>query len=158
MRAAATKSKQALRIELEKRHTENVRLKGKVLPMDELFRVAEECRQEGALDDDPEAKALFEKDSLFRSLWMDQAKGLRTKRKEAKKLREAGSAAQPKGTGMRYHPIVTRWALRLYNKGRAAYRETRAALPYLPCERCVLSTTHLFHDIPCAVLSRLLIS
>ena len=144
LRDELTKSKQALRIELEKRHTENVRLKGKVLPMDELFRVAEECRQEGALDDDPEAKALFEKDSLFRSLWMDQAKGLRTKRKEAKKLREAGSAAQPKGTGMRYHPIVARWALRLYNKGRAAYRETRAALPYLPCERCVLSTTHVF--------------
>ena len=33
---------------------------------------------------------------------------------------------------------MKRWALRLYNKSRGAYREAKGAMPFLPCEKCVI--------------------
>ena len=90
----------------------------------------------GALDDDPEAKQLFEESSLFQETWRSQVRGLKTKLKEAEKLKSKGMGGKAKGTGMRYHPTVKRWALRLYNKSRGAYREAQAAMPFMPCRSC----------------------
>jgi len=137
MRDELNRAKTRLRIELEKRATEKVRLAdgGSVL-MDEVLLLAEQALVGGALDDDPEAKQLFEESSLFQETWRSQVRGLKTKLKEAEKLKSKGMGGKAKGTGMRYHPTVKRWALRLYNKSRGAYREAQAAMPFMPCERC----------------------
>ena len=103
MRDELKRAKTRLRIELEKRATDKVRLAdGDSVLMDEVLLLAEQARESGALDDDPEAKRLFEESSLFQETWRSQVRGLKTKLKEAKKLKSKGVGGKAKGTGMRY--------------------------------------------------------
>ena len=61
--------------------------------------LAEQALVGGALDDDPEAKQLFEESSLFQETWRSQVRGLKTKLKEAEKLKSKGMGGKAKGTG-----------------------------------------------------------
>jgi hypothetical protein len=66
----------------------------------------------------------------FTQLWTAQIKHARTLQRE----KDSASTANATARGMRWHPLVIRWALKLYQCSRSAYRTVAGGLA-LPSER-----------------------
>jgi len=118
--------------QLEKVSVATVRLQnGKNVSMDEVFAIADEALQEDGAPKEEGAAELFDPKSLFRQSWNAQAKYASTLWKEQQRHPDRRAT----GAGVRYHPVHIRWALKLYQQSRSAYRSCME-LMILPSERC----------------------
>jgi hypothetical protein len=145
-----------LRLEREKMRGSSVRFaSGKTAPIEAVFLAADAALKGGALKGDKRAEKLFKKGSLFRSTWEAQIQGAKVLEREQKKLDAEQSDVAPEkratGRGMRYSPILMRWALKLYGQSRAAYR--RCATDCAHKSFCILISLNLTHAMDAFQLS-----
>jgi hypothetical protein len=136
--AEIKRAKTRMRLESEAVELKKVKLKGRdsSISIDELLCEAEKARKAKGNLSKSEA-GLFAEDSLFAQTWKAQVKGAQLRHREQQRLDAdpTTQGAKATGRGMRYHPVHLQFALRLYGKGRAAYREAKTVFPTMPCER-----------------------
>jgi hypothetical protein len=117
----------ALRMEREKLRGGRVKFTdGSTTPISMVFCAADAALKEGALKNDARAAELFGKGSMFRTVWDAQVRGAKVSAKEQAKLdqrqRDVPEEKKATGRGMRYSPLMMRWALKLYGQGHSAYK------------------------------------
>ena len=99
---------------------------GSTAPISAVFCAADAALKEGALKNDARAAELFGKGSMFRTVWDAQVRGAKVSAKEQAKLdqrqRDVPEEKKATGRGMRYSPLMMRWALKLYGQGHSAYK------------------------------------
>jgi hypothetical protein len=125
--AELQRTRVALRMEREKLRGGRVKFTdGSTAPISAVFCAADEALKEGALKNDARAAELFGKGSMFRTVWDAQVRGAKVSAKEQAKLderqRDVPEEKKATGRGMRYSPLMMRWALKLYGQGHSAYK------------------------------------
>ena len=134
--AEIARHKCRMRLELQKVAVARVKFKdGNEQDMSQIMTLADQAIQEGALQDDPAAAALFaDKGIDFALMWKQQVQAATVHQRERAKN---PAKVTTTGRGMRFHPTMMRWALRLFKKSRAAYGMI-AELLYMPGARSVI--------------------